>query len=175
MKKNLCISTIFLLLNLLSTSCLNKGENSENQSYLQAELILEMIYPYPDKFLVYYTTDINAVIDGSTVIEKKVYGTNEMQKIVFKFPKGDFPRIIRLDVGKNQKAERIIIKNISIRYGEKNIDGDDGEFMKSWSPNNCLIYNEENFGYEIVPNEGKKEPVFMSNIKIQEELSAFFR
>lgn len=178
MKKQIIFCLAIFLFSF--SSCTNKDKkiNSteiDKKTDVQAELIVEMIYPYADKFLVFYTTDINADIDGSKVIEKMVFGTQNMQKIVFKFPKGDFPQLIRLDVGKNQNAQNITIKNISIKYGDKIIDGDDGVFMLNWSPNNCLSFNKETLSYNIIPNNGVKDPVFMSNTVIQEELLKMFQ
>ncbi|WP_438964937.1 hypothetical protein [Flavobacterium sp.] len=153
----------------------NKEEKNNSTTLENVELLIEFNYNTPDKFIVYYSTDLNEEIDGSKMIEKKVFGGNYMQKLNFNFPNGDLPKVIRLDVGKNQKAENIIIKNISIKYNNKIINGDDGLFIANWDCNKSIIFDEENLKYNIVPFEGKKDPVLISNVNLTEELLKLYK
>lgn len=155
---------IFLILALLIfSSC-----NNKNSHY---KLIVEFKTSFNNKFRLYYSKRPYQDIDGQNYIDKYIYSSPSMQKIVFNFPEEVVPYKIRFDVGENQEIENIIIKNISIKYGENIIDGDDGVFMNYWSPNECLRFNDKKYYYEILKNKDSiKTPVFMSNIHMETEI-----
>ncbi|WP_309640590.1 hypothetical protein [Flavobacterium sp.] len=176
MKKLLLLSLTLVV--LLTVSCGSDKKNepaaAENstENNDQVALVLEFKTLVNDKFKIYYSKEPNVEIGGEHFIDKYIYGDDDMQKTVFKFPKGVFPYKIRLDVGMNQKVENITIKNISVTYKDKVLDGDEGEYKKFWSPNECLKFNETNFVYDLVPSNGLKSPVFMANVEFQKKLIA---
>jgi len=175
MKKTAFLALALIALLISSCGSKEKDQSEENSSDNGngkiAELIVEFKSTSNDKFKVYYSKDANSEIGGELFIDKYTYGSNEMQKVVFKFPEGEYPYKIRLDVGVNQKVENLTIKNITFKYGDKTIEGDEGEFMKYWSPNECIKFDEVNFVYNLVPSaNGIKSPVFMANIDFQKKL-----
>jgi len=178
------IKTTFLsllFLTLLNVSCGSKeeeqsSENATDKGSKNVQLILEFKTTVNDKFKIYYSKNPNTEIGGELFIDKYIYGDDDMQKATFNFPKGDLPYKIRLDVGTNQKVENITIKNISIAYGDKTLSGDEGEFMKFWSPNECIKFDDVNYLYTLVPStNGIKTPVFMANIELQKKLRSLFK
>lgn len=171
MKKALCHGLIIISLLFISCDSNKKEETSEETTKKDlVELILEINSPLNDKFKIYYTKEANSEITGEHFIEKRFYGSSEMQKVVFQFPNGDMPHKIRLDVGVNQKAENITIKNISVAYKDKLINGNEGEFMKFWSTNECLKFNENDQNYTVIPANGQKTPIFIANVELEKEL-----
>lgn len=175
MKKIAFLSLVVIALVISSCGSKEKDQSEENASGNGTEKIGELVVEFKttsnDKFKVYYSKDANSEIGGELFIDKYIYGSAEMQKIVFKFPEGEYPYKIRLDVGVNQKVENLTIKNITFKYGDKSIEGDEGEFMKYWSPNECIKYDDVNFVYNLVPSaNGIKSPVFMANIDFQKKL-----
>ena len=127
------------------------------------QLIVEFKSLFNDKFEVYYTVEQGEMIKGDYRLESYVYGSNEMQKIVFDFPTGELPYKIRLDVGENQSVNQMTIKNISVKYKDKLIDGDYGKFMVYYNLYESIKYNKETFMYEFVSINGKKDPFLFSN------------
>lgn len=175
MLKTTFLSLLFLTLLNFSCGSKEKEESSENTPK-NVQLILEFKTSVNDKFKIYYSKNPNTEIGGELFIDKYIYGTNDMQKVIFNFPKGDLPYKIRLDVGTNQKVENITIKNISIVYGDKTLSGDEGEFMKFWSPNECIKFDDVNYIYTLIPStNGIKTPVFMANIELQKKLRGLFK
>jgi len=175
MIKTTFLSLLFLTLLNVSCGSKEKEESSENTTK-NVQLILEFKTSVNDKFKIYYSKNPNTEIGGELFIDKYIYGANDMQKVIFNFPKGDLPYKIRLDVGTNQKVETITIKNISIVYGDKTLSGDEGEFMKFWSPNECIKFDDVNYIYTLVPStNGIKTPVFMANIELQKKLRGLFK
>lgn len=159
---------LYLFLVTVFISC-NSTEKQEKDVF---KLKMEFKSPLNDKFKIYYTILPYKDIDGQYFIDKYTYGSAQFQKIEFEFPKDVVPYKIRLDVGENQNIENLIIKNISVSYNNNIINGDEGLFMNYWSPNECLQYDKENFIYKIIPSNGKKSPVFMSNITLEEEIKS---
>ncbi|WP_177730883.1 hypothetical protein [Flavobacterium inviolabile] len=172
------IKYFFLLTTLFLVSCgsetKKESENavSETKSK-QVELTVEFKSPVNDRFKVFYTVVPNVEITGEYMMTKYTYGSNDMQKIVFTFPVGALPYKLRLDVGENQSVDNITIKNISLDYKDIHIDGDNGEFMNQWSPNESLKYDDQNFVYNLIPVNGKKGPVFIANIELEKKLRKF--
>ena len=56
------------------------------------------------------------------------------------------------------------------------IDNSDWINTRNWSPNESLVVDAKSPNlYKIVPVDGKKGPVFMSNIVVNEKLDKYFR
>ena len=170
-----CLAMIIVLTISCGKSDEKESSDKSTNSKKQFELILEFKTPVNDKFKIFYTVVPNVEITGDHMIEKYIYGNAEMQKVTFKFPNGDLPHKIRLDVGLNQNVNNITIKNISLLYGDKIINGDEGEYMKYWSPNDCIKYDETNFVYTLIATNGMKTPVFIANVELQKKLRNLFK
>ncbi|HRB72364.1 MAG: hypothetical protein E2604_01685 [Flavobacterium sp.] len=172
------MKSIFLVAALSLVSCNSetkkdsKTETTEAKSD-QVELTVEFKSPLNDRFKVFYTVAPNVEITGEHMMTHFTYGSDEMQKIVFKFPAGVLPYKLRLDVGENQSATNLTIKNVSLDYKDIHIDGDNGEFMNLWSPNGSIKFDEQNFVFNLIPINGKKEPVFIANIELEKKLRKF--
>ena len=132
------------------------------------QLEIEYLNPVNDKIKIYYTTIPGKEIDGSNFIDYYTYGKPNYQKILIDFPEKVTPYLIRLDISENQELNHLSIKNISLKYGERKINGDNGLYMNYWSPNESLKYN--NYKYDIIvsPNTNKKSPLFISNVHFTE-------
>jgi hypothetical protein len=168
---------LFTITSLL-VNCSSEEKKNEKKNDLenkQLELIVEFKSQVNDRFKVYYTVAPNVEITGEYMLTNYTFGSNELQKTVFKFPSGEVPYKIRLDVGENQLNDRISIKNISINYNNKVIDGDNGKFMPFWALNECIKYDENNFIYNIIPLNGKKGPVLVGNTDLEEELLKLYK
>lgn len=136
-------------------------------------LTLEAKFLLNDKFQIYYTKEPNVELNGDNLLNKYVYGSDQMQKVVFKFPKGIIPYKIRLDLGENVGQKNISVKNISINYKDNEINGDDGEFMKSWTTNASLVYDNNKFIYNIELINGLHDPLLITNVNLEKKLLKF--
>ncbi len=177
MKKPISILIVSLFI-LTNTSCNKEKVNDStlgNSKDEVVELTVEFISPVNDKFLLFYTVNPDAVLTDKYALKNYTYGSPEMQKTVFKFPPGALPYKIRLDVGENQSVESLIIKNISIKYKNKVIDGDYGNFMKYWGSNESIKFNEETLRFDIIQINGIKDPLFISNPDLDRELKNLYQ
>lgn len=171
--KNLIIPILFTL-SLLTFSCGKKQEEKKLEPET-VDMTVKFKYAHEDTFKVYYTKDSKAPIDGSLMMTLPVHASKDFQEVTFVFPLGDFPKVIRLDVGNNQEATNIEIKDIKIMQGDNVIDDSDWITTKNWSPNESLLSEENPNSYKIIPINGTKGPVFMSNITIQEKLEKLLK
>lgn len=166
------MKNVFFLAFFIFFSCSEKKENIE-QVEINKEpysVTIEFKSNYNNVFRLFYSDSPDLEITGENLIEKYIFGSDDMQKVVFKLPQGEQAYKLRLDVGTNQKVDLLSIKNISISYNNKIIDGNDGLFMKYWNPNQSLIYDSSNFIYNVVPIDGVKSPMFMSNESLNNEI-----
>lgn len=174
--RNLNVFSVLLpLIMLISCNSAQKDDATlEKQSSPdQVTLTLETSFLQNDKFQIYYTKEPNVELSGEHVIDKYVYGNAQMQKIDFKFPKGVIPFKIRLDLGENMDQKNISVKNISIQFEDQVINGDDGQFMKSWTTNESLVYDTSKFIYNIELINGLHDPLFISSVDVEKKLLKF--
>jgi hypothetical protein len=172
------IPALLIALSILTVSCGQKERHSNDGKVAETETVdisIEFKYAFDDTFKLYYSKDIKSPIDGSLMMTQPVHASKNFEKVTFTFPLGDYPRVIRLDVGNKQEAEVIEIKSIKITHGSNVLDESDWITTKNWSPNESLILDEKTNSYKIVPVNGVKGPVFMSNIVVQEKLNNYFR
>ncbi|WP_395052699.1 hypothetical protein [Flavobacterium sp.] len=172
------IVPVLLVLCFLTFSCGSKEKKDDEVKVAENETVdmtIKFKYDKEDIFKVYYTKAENATIDGSLMMTLPVHPSNDYQEITFVFPIGDYPKLIRLDVGSNQEAKTIEIKNIKIQQGENVIDNSDWIKTQNWSPNESLVLNEKTKNYNITAVNGTKVPVFMSNIIIKDKMDKYFK
>lgn len=141
----------------------------------EISLTIEFKLNSNDKFNVYYSDEPNLDITGENVLSKYFFNNNEFQKLTFNFPKGEKPYKIRLDLGNNPNATQITIKDITLKYGDKSIDGNDGLFLKYWFANQSLQWDNTNYFYNIIPFENSKNPMLISNEELNNAILELYK
>jgi hypothetical protein len=166
-----------LVLCLLTFSCGSKENKKEDEKSIEetVDMTIKFKYNEEDIFKVYYTKNENAAISDSLMMTLPVHPSEKEQEMTFIFPVGDYPKLIRLDVGSNQKAESIEIKSIKISQGENVIDNSDWITTNNWSPNESLVLNDKSKDFKIVPINGVKVPVLMSNVIIKDKMDKYLK
>jgi hypothetical protein len=174
MKNKILLSALLTFTFLSCDSTKKDSASTETDSTTEeVTLTIEAKFLLNDKFQIYYTKEPNVELSGENFFDKYVYGSDQMQKVTFKFPKGVIPCKIRLDLGENNDQKNISIKNILINYKGNVINGDDGEFMTLWTPNESLVYNNSQFLYDIVLINGLHDPLLISNVNVEKKLLKF--
>ena len=174
--KKLFIIT-FLTFSVFLFSCGKKEKSKDDKKKPELETVdmtVKFKYAYEDTFKVYYTKDSKSPIDGSLMMTLPVHPNKDFQELTFVFPLGDYPKVIRLDVGNKQEAQDIEIQSIKITQGDKTLDDSDWVTTKNWSPNESLVLDKKTNIYKIVSVNGSKGPVFMSNVVMTEKLEKYF-
>lgn len=159
MNSKLCY--LYFVLFLTLTSC-NQKEESATISKDNFTVTIEGVFGKNDKLQVFYLTKDSEWNDENSVV-MPVYAYSEMQKIVVALPEKVSPINIRVDVGENKFQSNITIKNISVLYKTKTIDGNNGNFMDYFYPNEFISWDPEYYGYKLNSIGNAYDPFFMGN------------
>ena len=123
---------------------------------------INFIFGKNDKLQVFYLTKDSEWNDENSVV-MPVYASSEMQKIEVVLPEKVSPINIRVDVGENKFQSNITIKNISVLYKTKTIDGNNGNFTDYFYPNEFISWDPEYYGYKLNSFGNAYDPFFMGN------------
>ena len=134
MNSKLCYFYFVLFLTL--ASC-NQKEESASISKENFTVTIEGVFGKNDKLQVFYLTKDSEWNDENSVV-MPVYASSEMQKIEVVLPEKVSPINIRVDVGENKFQSNITIKNISVLYKTKTIDGNNDNFTDYFYPNEFI-------------------------------------
>lgn len=148
-----------LLFGLLFSSCKEEKIVKEKNNF---SVIIEGVFTKNDKIQVFYLLDGDDWKDINSV-SQPVYASNNMQKIVLNFPDKVVPENIRVDLGFNPTQANVTIKNISIKYKSKVINGDFEKYTKYFYPNEFVTWDPNYFGYKLNVINDKYDPFLMGN------------
>lgn len=159
MNSKLCY--LYFVLFLTLASC-NQKEESATIPKENFTVTIEGVFGKNDKLQVFYLTKDSEWNDENSVV-KPVYASSEMQKIEVVLPEKVSPINIRVDVGENKFQSNITIKNISVLYKTKTIDGNNGNFTDYFYPNEFISWDPEYYGYKLNSLGNAYDPFFMGN------------
>jgi hypothetical protein len=159
MNSKLCY--LYFVLFLTLASC-NQKDASTITSKENFTVIIEGIFGKNDKLQVFYLTKDSDWNDENSIV-MPVYASSEMQKIEVVFPEKIYPLNLRVDVGENKFQSNLTIKNISVCYKTKTINGNNGIFTDYFYPNEFISWDPEYYGYKLSSIGNAYDPFFMGN------------
>ena len=148
-----------LICGLLFSSCKEEKVVKQKKNF---SVIIEGIFEKNDKIQVFYLIAGDVWKDANSV-SRPVYASKQMQKIVVDFSEKVVPENIRVDLGFNPTQSNVTIKNISVKYNSKIIDGDFEKYTKYFYPNEFVTWDPNYFGYKLNVIDGKYDPFLMGN------------
>lgn len=152
---------IYLILFFTLASCNQKSEN-DIESKDNFSVTIEGVFGKNDKLQIYFLTEDKDWNDENSIIVP-VYASPEMQKFEVQLPDKITPINIRVDVGENKSQSNITIKNISVHYKTKIINGDNNNFTEFFYPNEFISWDPDYFGYKLNKIGNSYDPFFMGN------------
>ncbi len=152
---------------LLLSSCKEEKKVKEEHHF---SVEIEGVFHKNDKLQVFYLIEGDVWKDDHSV-SQPVYASDDMQKITLNFPNKVVPENIRVDLGFNPTQSNVTIKNISIRYKSKVINGDFEKFTKYFYPNEFVAWDPEYFGYKLFSVNNKYDPFLMGNDELAIQLA----
>lgn len=155
-----------LICGLLFSSCKEEKVVKEKKKF---SVIIEGIFEKNDKLQVFYLISGDVWKDDNSV-SIPVYASKEMQKVVVDFPGKVIPENIRVDLGFNPTQTNVTIKNISVKYGSKEIKGDFGKYTEYFYPNEFVTWDPNYFGYKLNVINEKYDPFLMGNDELAIQL-----
>lgn len=156
---------------LLFNSCKEETIVKENNHFT---VEIEGVFHKNDKLQVFYLIDGDVWKDDHSV-SQPVYASDEMQKVVVNFPDKVVPQNIRVDLGFNPTQTNVTVKNISIKYKSKVIDGDFDKFTKYFYHNEFVEWDPNYFGYRLFSVNDKYDPFLMGNDELIVQLGKIRR
>lgn len=158
MKTNRLFISLFIAIAFIS--CKNEDQKEAENDGFSVEI--EGVFTKNDELQVFYK--LSGSDWGEENSEKlPVYGSSEMQKVELKLPKNISPENIRVDVGFNPTQNNVTIKNVSIKYKDQVIDGDNGTFTKYFYHNDFVVWDMDYYGYKLIKIGEAYDPFFMGN------------
>ena len=118
--------SVFYLFTFVLISCkdVNSGlqwKTTENKSE-NFQVIVEANVERDDNFCLYYTTDGTLNFGLLKPIWVNVKGSNHNQKITFELPQTVKPTELRIDFGINPEQPEVILRKITLCYGQNNLE-----------------------------------------------------
>lgn len=128
-----------------------------------------------DTIQLFYITETDNSHTESLSIKQSVEGKDELQTLRYKLPIGVKPKNIRIDLGERSNYhDSIKIKNISFRYRDLILDGNNGKY-KNWFDFNQNIYWEtDTLTYKLKVVDNFYDPVLNGNKVLNSKLVKLF-
>ena len=104
-------------------------------------VIVDATVKKDDKLMLYFQDETIGWFDDEHFVEQSVVGKGGDQKIVFSVPEGVIPTNIRLDISSVQGQEPIVIKNIILKYRDRNFVIDQANFANYFEPNDYIDFD----------------------------------
>jgi len=152
----------FISLFLIVISCQDKANNQENGGQNEEveansfKVLLNIVVKKNDDFCLLYTE--NESLNFNDGVWKGIKGMETEQIVEFSLPTDVFPTQLRLDLGKNQDQEDILIKSVKFEYAGnvRELRGAEiGLFFRP-DPSKCTFDSSTGIVKALVKN-GKKE------------------
>ena len=135
---------------------------------------IEGVFHKNDKIELYYLAD-GKDWNNENFISKAIYASNKMQNIVLDLPAGVIPENFRIDLGVNPSQANITIKNISIKYKNKIINGENEQFLELFTPNEFVKWDMNYYGYKLSSVNGAYDPYLMGNDLLKDKIKVEFK
>jgi len=141
----------------------NEGTKVEDQveatTKIEEQLIIElsMVVPKDDKFQILYR-DLEGTFTPDRQIQKRVEGSNQVQKIQYVLDKYEYPSHLRLYFGMNPEQENLQFRGLILKYNDHIHEFTNDELNRYFVPSKGLGIDFENGKLEAEAVEGIYTP-----------------
>jgi hypothetical protein len=162
---------LFMIL-LIITSCQKRSYNPDgNGDVFNVELDIKI--KNDEELILFYKDGSNEWFIDSKTIAVSLKGSDDFQKVVFKFPNDILPNDMRLDIGTNEfkNQTHIEIKKFTLVYFDKRFEISGKKFITYFRGNQYIQYNEENMRFYLIKDpQGNYDPFFETKADFFPEL-----
>ena len=159
---------------LVFGACQNSNNRDNQTTKDNYSIEIEGLFQKNDKLEVYYLIE-GKDWNNDNSITQVVYASNKMQKITLDLPKGIEPKNFRVDLGVNPSQTYITIKNISIKFKDRTLDGGNENFLEWFTPNEFVIWDMNYYGYKLSTVNGSYDPYLMGNDLLMDKMAIEFK
>ena len=152
----------YVIICLIFLSC--KTDTKENRSIIDQNIFkihIDTIVLKDDIFGVFYLhEDLSEIVkfNEKNKVRKKVVGSEKIQKVTFDLPKDARKYQFRIDLGNNKNRQKIVIKSITLSFGNHNILITNDLIKSFFILDRYVDFNEINGTVELKNIEQKKVP-----------------
>lgn len=169
--KLLSLFTILLLIFGSCQNAVNKDSSSIKDNY---SIEIEGLFQKNDKIEIYYLVE-GKDWNNDNSVSQAIYASNKMQKIVLDLPKDVNPKNFRIDLGVNPSQGYVTIKNISIKYKDKILDGSNENFIDWFTPNEFVSWDMNYYGFKLSSVNGSYDPYLMGTDLLIDKIAVEFK
>ncbi|WP_159801374.1 hypothetical protein [Flavobacterium sp. MK4S-17] len=162
---------LFLIAGLVSCG----GDKPKNAEAVEANketpnnfvVEIDAIYEKNDSLVFYY--EVDGTVKYENPVTLKVNGSPEPQLLKVEMPKGIALENLTYTVSTNKEQLKVKITNISIKNGDKVIDGRDFKYSEYFMSDESFKWNDADKSY-IVSHDNKYPPAFVGNDNLRAKL-----
>jgi len=136
---------------------------------------VDIVLHHTDIFQLFYLVMSDDSYTEENSIKKQIIGSDKLQTVIWKIPKGIKPKNLRIDVGDNYGVnDSIIMHNIRIRHKNIEIYGGN-EIYKEWfNKNDNIIYGKSNDVLYLRASCESFDPILQGNHSLNAKLVKLF-
>jgi len=165
---------LWIIFIIFFSSCKNKFEKDKEHYFNRFKITLNYKIEQNDIIQVFYASKTADNYSEKKSIIKEAKKDSIYKQILFVLPKGVIPAKIRIDLGENQKVNKISIKEVKISRNNKQFVIDSTMIKYFFSPNKYLKYNTHNNIFTTKIISEKTDPYLLSTPLLNKKLEILF-
>ncbi|WP_370477427.1 hypothetical protein [Tamlana flava] len=180
------LTSVFILFCLVSCKKTPPSTNNEYRVWLNPDVKLEDVFTvkirlkvlHNDEFKVYYTQDNTENFNEENTVRTKINGSNEVQLLTFKFPKGTKPTNLRIDFGFNKEQRVFELNNLELSCHDNYFTIPGPTFLDYFKIfDNRLIFDASTAQLYVNKDIDRKQylPITVSKESLNAELKYFYQ
>jgi hypothetical protein len=180
MKKSILL--LFAVSLSLLVSCKDEKaiEKTEEQVKKNVKVTVSALVKVDDDFQLFFREEdnISTPFEETNSIWTKVSASDKVQNIEFILPENALPNYLRLDLGKNEGQQPVVISGMKIEFLDKKIDINQTNFFDTYFVHNNSIEIKDKSSGEVITKKdenGIYDPVFNSGENLKFELQKMYR
>jgi len=180
MKKS--IFFLFVLSFSLLVSCKDEKANDNEVTKISktVKVTVSAIVKTDDDFQLFFREEdnISTPFEEGNSVWTKVTASDNPQSIEFILPEDVLPNYLRLDVGKNEKQQAIIISGMKIEFLDNKFEINPSNFFETYFVHNSSVEIKDKSTGEVITKKdenGTYDPVFNSGENLKFELQKMYK
>jgi len=180
MKKSILF--LFALSLSLLVSC--KDEKTNDSEIIKVsksvKVTVSAIVKVDDDFQLFFREEdnISTPFEEGNSVWTKIKASDKPQNIEFTLPENVLPNYLRLDLGKNEGQQPVVISGMKIEFLDKKIEINTSTFFETYFVHNNSIEIKDKSTGEVITKKdenGIYDPVFNSGENLKFELQKMYR
>ena len=172
--KNMKVKALLLIMAITLVSCggdkTKNAEVKDKTENVSDNYVVEVdaIYEKNDSLVFFY--EVDGIVKYENPITLKVTGAPTSQHLLIRMPENTPIENLIYTVSTNKEQPKITITNVTIKNGEKTIDGTNYKYGENFFTDESFKWNDTDKSY-ILNHANKYPPALVGNDKLRASLS----